>query len=154
VTSYKSDPSLKFFAGVALAVTVTPVSARQRTFQLPTATEVFNLRSKCAALGEKILEDNFLGRSLTQSQVSHYDPQTNRCYVELTVQSADLDPTHYYPRVLFDGQTKEMLAFTKIEKGKKGGLVYDRQHQSGSLSNAGWDDATEYIDEMIKDDRR
>jgi hypothetical protein len=64
--------------------------------------------------------------------------------------AADLDPTHYYHRVLFDGRTKEMLAFTKIEKGKKGGLVYDRQHQSGSLSNAGWDDATEYIDEMIK----
>src|SRR3990172_1063562 len=60
------------------------------TFQPPTATEVFRLRSECAKLGEKILENNTVGSAVTQSQVSHYDPQTNRCYVELTVQTADL----------------------------------------------------------------
>lgn len=59
-------------------------------FRPPTAAEVFNLRSKCAELGQKILDGNLTGPALTQSQVSHYDPETNRCYVRLDVDTADL----------------------------------------------------------------
>jgi hypothetical protein len=132
----------------------TPVAAQQRSFQLPTATEIFNLRSKCAALGEKILEETVVGTALYQSQVSHYEPQTNRCYVELTVQTADPSKLIYLHRVLYDGQTKEMLASAKIEKGTKSGIVFDRQHKSGPLTNAGWDDASDYMDKMMADDRK
>jgi hypothetical protein len=98
---------------VLLAACMSSAVAQQRTHQLPTATEVFNLRSRCVALGDQILEANTIGSALTQSQVSHYEPRTNRCYVELTIQTADLSkPTsqHYMNRVLYDGQTKEMLA--------------------------------------------
>jgi hypothetical protein len=50
---------------------------------------------------------------------------------------------------LFDGQTKDPLAFAQIEQGRRSGLVFDR-----SPSDVGWDDANEYIDEMMKDDKR
>lgn len=140
---------------VLLAASTYSALAQQRTQQLPTATEAFNLRSKCAALGEQILESNVIGSALTQSQVSHYEPRTNRCYVELTIQTADMTkPMNYLNRVLYDGQTKEMLAFSRIEKGTKSGNVFDRQHQATSLQNAGWDDANAYIDEMMADDRK
>src|SRR5438045_110893 len=56
----------------------------------PTATEVFDLRSKCAELGQKIMDGNLIGSALRQDQVSHYNPETNRCYVQLDVSQADL----------------------------------------------------------------
>ena len=64
------------------------------TFLKPTATEIFNLRTKCAELGNKINgEHDFVHSAyltftlpvLKQEQSSHYDPRTNRCYVELRV---------------------------------------------------------------------
>jgi hypothetical protein len=118
---------------------------------------VFNLRSKCAALGDRLLEETTIGIALTKSQVSHYEPRTNRCYVELTIQTADLSKPidqHYHHRVLYDGQTKEMLASAQIERGKKSGMVFDKQHRATSLANAGWDDAGAYIDAMMADDRK
>jgi hypothetical protein len=69
-------------------------------FKKPTATEAFNLRTKCAELAEKISsEHDHAGISLalaqkrpptplTQEQFSNYDPKTNRCYVELRVTPA------------------------------------------------------------------
>ena len=44
-------------------------------FRKPSATEIFNLRSQCAELGEKIMDGNIIGVALGQEQVSHYDPQ-------------------------------------------------------------------------------
>jgi len=130
------------------------VTAQERSYQLPTATEVFRLRSVCAELGEKILENNAIGPALTQDQVSHYDPRTNRCYVQLDVHTADLREQYLLHRYLFDGQTKEMLAAASIEKGKKWGMVYDKQHRTMNLENAGWDDTTTYIDAMMAEDRK
>jgi hypothetical protein len=37
----------------------------------PSASEVFHLRSECAALVETILDGNLIGRALTQSVSSH-----------------------------------------------------------------------------------
>ena len=122
----------------------------------PTATEIFNLRSECAALGQKILENNVIGRPLTQSQVSHYEPRTNRCYVELTVEIANaqtpsgMSSTHRY---LFDGQTGEMLAAAMIEKAERSGKVYDRTYIQQIGNDAGFANATKYIDDRMADDR-
>ena len=127
----------------------------ERTNQLPTATEVFNLRSKCAALGEKMLENDFVGSALTHSQVSLYNPRTNRCYVELTAQTANVNiPITYLRTALFDGQTGEMLAYFKLEKGVSSGMVYDRQHQTTKTLDAdGYDDAQAYIDKLMQENR-
>ena len=63
-------------------------SQRANEIQRP-AAEVFRLRSACADLGQRILEDNAIGSALSKSQISNYNPRTNRCYVELIVQTAD-----------------------------------------------------------------
>src|SRR5262244_1988050 len=77
----------------------------------PTASEIFNLRSKCAELGQKIMENHVIGSALTQDVVTHYDPKTNRCYAELDVNMADLSKfDEYNSRTLYDAQTGEMLA--------------------------------------------
>jgi hypothetical protein len=77
-------------------------------------------------MGEKALQNNFIGNALTQEQVSHYNPKDNRCYVKLSVHTADLTtPRENYIEYdyLYDGQSNEMLADT-IQKGEKhSGLV-------------------------------
>jgi hypothetical protein len=60
------------------------------SFRSPTATEVFDLRTKCAELGDKIMKNTVIGDALKKDQLSRYDPKTNRCYVQLTVWNADL----------------------------------------------------------------
>ena len=116
------------------------------THRSASASEVFHLRSECADLGVKILNGNLVGIAVTQSQVSHYDPKSNRCYVELTVQSANLKaPTEYYATYLYDGQTGEMLAFAKMEKGAKSGLAFKK-------SISGFDDVTSYIADLMRDE--
>src|SRR5436309_9549587 len=89
-----------------------------RLVALLTASKVFNLRSKCAELGDKILENNVIGSALTQEVKSRYNPETNRWYVEVDVHAADLSKWDEHPisRYLFDGQTKDMLASSKREK--------------------------------------
>lgn len=122
-----------------------------RIVALPTATEIFNLRSKCAELGDKILENNFVGRALTQEVKSHYNPETNRCYVELDVHAADLSKYEEYEnsRYLFDGQTKDMLASSRQEKGVKSGSIYDPDDVT-----AGYDKANAMIDSRMADGRK
>jgi hypothetical protein len=140
-----------------LMVNASVAFAEERTFRLPTATEVFQLRSACVVLGQKILEGNVIGSALVQEQISHYNPRTNRCYVELIVHAADLSKYDQFDfsRYLYDGQTKEMLAVAGTKRGsQKWGMVYDKQHRTTTLNNAGWDDASAYIDAMMADDRR
>jgi hypothetical protein len=55
----------------------------ESAYQKPTATEIFNLRTKCAELGDKILRLHPVSAPFTEEQTSHYDPKTNRCYVDL-----------------------------------------------------------------------
>jgi len=134
---------------------LTRQSIGESTFLPPTATEIFHLRSQCAALGKKIFDSSVAGPALYKSQMSRYTPQTNRCYVELTVQTADTTtPLRYLSRYLYDGQTGEMLAAAQIKEGKKWGMVYDQSYQTKTLENAGWDDASEYVNVIMTDDRK
>jgi hypothetical protein len=67
------------------------------------------------------MDDNVIGRALTQSQVSHYGPKSNRCYVQLDVMTADLiaPPEKSYRSTFpYDGQTGEILATVRNEQGK------------------------------------
>jgi hypothetical protein len=90
------------------------------------------------------MEDNAIGSALTQSQVSNYDEKANRCYVELTVQSADLAAKRpVMERFLFDGQTKELLA--TAHKENDSGIVFKH---AGIL---GYDNVSGYIDQKMED---
>ncbi len=144
--------------------------------RLPTATEVFHLRSECAKLGEGILEGNPIGSALTDSQVSHYNPLTNRCYVELDVQNADLSgPVYYLHRTLWDGQTGELLASVEVNGSNCPSLAAGECKRTGEIfgageamiqankalgntdNYAGHDSATQpeaFIDNVMEDDRK
>jgi hypothetical protein len=148
-----------------------------------TVTEVFTLRTRCAELGIKINDEyDLTGRELsvaqkhsplplTQEQFSHYDPKTNRCYVELRVTPASgylamlsrgngkalktrdeffqTFEQDYVERRLYDGQTGEELA--TLQKGLKGvapsGFIKHRQQ-------ADWPEANTLMDNLMADDRK
>jgi len=125
---------------------------------------VFHLRSECAQLGEKLLEkkkkEDMAGND-DWSQSSHYDPETNRCYVEITTVTADRSDPHFQGfDELYDGQTGEELA-TVISQGRNcpanpcntSGVVYDVHHKKISNSFSSTEDAREYIYDMMYDKR-
>ena len=107
---------LLFFSGCQKPSAPVPV-VDAPTFRSPTATEVFNLRSKCAELGEKILKNTAIGDGLKKDQVSHYEPKTNRCYVQLTAWNDNqAKGDDNFQQYLFDGQTGQVLAAIHREK--------------------------------------
>lgn len=118
----------------------------------PTAAEIFTLRTKCTELGDKIFENNLIGSALTQSQVSHYNPNTNRCYVELDVSTVDLTKVGgYHTRTLYDGQTREMLVHISDNNGKRGYYVKGVSLLDGTVT---CEVALAKIEPLMADDRR
>jgi hypothetical protein len=108
----------------------------------------------CTASGEEILANNVIRRAVYQEQFSHYSRRTGRCYVEMRVEIMDSDEDgDRVGRFLYDGQTKELLAFAEIKNGKKSGRVFDLNHRNTTFENGGWDDASDYIYRMMADDR-
>ena len=111
-------------------------------------TEIFDLRSRCADLGKNILDQNATNSTLAQEQTTHYNTKTNRCYVELDVHSAD--PTKARDvddRYLYDGQTREKLAFAVADAGKKMGFGGDNE-----LNESDYDRASDKIERLMADD--
>lgn len=121
--------------------------AQQPYFQPPTATELFNLRSRCAELGNKFLDDLVVFRPLTKSITSRYDPRTNHCYGDVVTQNPH---SSYHNRTLLDLQTGEPLAYAKTEKSKKVGMVSGRL--TDMRDDLGFSDANEYIDKLMQED--
>jgi hypothetical protein len=150
----------------------------------PTATEVFNLRTKCKAMADEkadsmqlppmtIADGAALGWSaatvdalnknreatlevLLSTHSSKYDAKNNRCYVEFFEQKkyGKHKENEVQHRQIYDAQTDDLLAFAKIENGKKVGMVFDHEHRSTMGDDLGWTDANAYIDEMMFDKRR
>ena len=146
--------ALLFFSGCQKSsAPVPPVDAP--SVRSPTATEVFNLRSKCAELGEKIMKNAVIGDALKKDQVSHYEPKTNRCYVQLTVSNAD--PTkgdEHFQQYLLDGQTGQVLAAVRREKGTRSGEIsIDPSPLNGNPDEL-YVDASIFISKMMADDRQ
>jgi hypothetical protein len=83
-----------------------------------------------------------------------YDAKVNHCYGEF-IDNVKLKPSGQTRemRSLYDMQIEDLLAFTKVENGKKVGMVFDHSHQATSMTNLGWDDAGAYIDQMMEDKR-
>ncbi len=137
-----------------LAVPVVVARAEGPAQPLESVAEEARFRSACTASGQQILAANFIRSAIRQEQVSRYNPRTSRCYVEMQVQTLDREEqVERFGRFLYDGQTKELLAFAQIKEGKKSGRVFDLTHRTTSFENAGWDDASEYIQTMMADDQ-
>ena len=130
--------------------TVPSETVTDMTNKTPTATEIFNLRSKCAELGEEIMRRNRVEPGMTQDNVSHYDPKTNRCYVELDINMADQTKFEdHHARYLYDGQTGEILAFTDVEKGVRRAHIMKDSKSLGDFIAA-----SNEIDRLRADDRK
>ena len=99
-------------AVVAAACSKPPAKTEERYSRLPTATEVFNLRTKCAQLARDLDESFPYGLHWQRDTVSNYSAKSNRCYVTL-IDSNDVEKE--YSRNLYDGQTRDLLAYTKTE---------------------------------------
>ena len=145
---------LLFFSGCQKSsAPFPPVDAP--SFRSPTATEVFNLRSKCAELGEKILKNTVIGDALKTDQLSHYAAKTNRCYVQLTVWNANLAKgDEYFQQYLFDGQTGQVLAAIRREKGTRSGEISIDPSPLNGNSDELYVDASMFISKMMADDRQ
>lgn len=145
---------LVFFSGCQKSsAPIAPVDAP--AFRPPTATEVFNLRSKCAELGEKIMKNTVVADALKKDQLSHYEPKTNRCYVQLTIWNADLAKGNdYFQRYLFDGQTGQVMAAMRREKGTRSGDIYVNPSPLSGNSDELYVDASIFIGKMMADDEQ
>ena len=147
----------------------------------PTATETFNLRIRCrdmalkkldevvirpmtyedgASLGWSAADVDRLNRQLEEvepslvgeQQWSHYNPKTNRCYVEIYIHRRAQRPG---PRVremegwmVFDAQIDDLLAQAEIRNHVKSGYVYDPNY---GARRDGWDAAMAYIEAVMAD---
>jgi hypothetical protein len=105
-------------------------AAQGQTARPPSASEVFHMRTECAKLGDQLMKDESRESvsnhpPTSKENRSHYDPRSNRCYVELREWSlTDREDD----RLLYDGQTREMLAYTfdsavYPECCRKGGVI-------------------------------
>jgi hypothetical protein len=134
----------------------------------PTATEVFQLRSECVALGQKLFKDRLddpsddVGRGKDDEATqmnSHYDLQANRCYVELTsgpwieVATSESKVSHH----LYDGQTGKLLAQSKSvgvgPRYLKSGSIYVEREPLTSNGDKDFKTAEDFIDKTMGDDR-
>jgi hypothetical protein len=137
-------------AACVLMARVAAAIGAEEVQPLPPIAEEMWRRSACAAAGEQILAGNFISSAVYQEQFTRYSTRTNRCYVEMRVETiAADDMTDRLGRYLYDGETKELLAFAQITGGRKSGRVFDLSHRTVSFENAGWDDASEYIYVMM-----
>jgi hypothetical protein len=145
---------LLFFSGCERSsAPISPVDVP--SFRTPTATEVFDLRSKCAELGEKIMKNTVISNAQKKDQVSHYEPKTNRCYVQLTVSSADqAKGSEYFQQYLFDGQTGQELAAIRREKGIRSGDIFIDPSPLNGNPDELYLDASSFISKMMADDRQ
>jgi hypothetical protein len=145
-----------YYFGSRNSLAIDKQTQTQHSYNLPTATEVFNLRSQCAALGQKILDNNAVGSALTQSQNTYYNPVTNRCFVELTTQSADLSG-NLFSDYLYDGQTENLLASVTKNAGKKAyGNIFGgpTEPTNPDYSDDSYNSTSYYIGEVMNDDWR
>ena len=126
--------------------TLVQQTAPKTAFQPPTATELFALRTACANLGKKVLDENPVGPTLTQSETSRYDLATGHCYVDTYIRSAD---DKVFVRYLFDGQTGEMLAWAESNTGKKVGKIFDP-----TAARDGYDPANAFMDSLMSENGR
>ena len=106
-------------------------------------TEIFNLRTKCAELGDKILRLHPVSAPFTEEQTSHYDPNTNRCYVDLVA----TDFKDSIAETLFDGHSREALVWIESKKGKVTRVFIDDPSENSE------GEARRIIKKLMADDR-
>lgn len=126
----------------------------------PTATEAFHLRQECKSLADKKAEELLsinpdFQQLITSYSKSKYDLKSSRCYIEIfkSWRYGKQRESEMYVRQIYDGLTDDLLAYAQIQNGKKMGLIFDGAHVADVGKNLGWDDADNYITNMMKEER-
>jgi hypothetical protein len=128
---------------IGAAVTVfggfTSVTATGQTNRLPTEPEIVHLRAECQHLGEELLAVKVLPE--VKSQVSHYNPRDNNCYVLVTLRTVK-----YQNHSLYDGQSLKLIAIAEVD------TMFKRVDQNGLFMKGGgvYDSVCAYIDEKME----
>jgi hypothetical protein len=107
-----------------------------------------------AAMNKQV--EQRMANVIMYNHASNYDAKTNRCYIEVVKQWRYGRQFEFemHSRQVYDAQTDDLLAFTRIDKGEKGGLVFDPEHRSTADNNFGFDDANTYMDEKMRARRK
>jgi hypothetical protein len=128
---------------VGAAVTVfggfTSATAAGQADQLPTVSETVHLQAECQRLGEELLALKVLPE--VKSQVSHYNPRDNSCYVLVTLQT-----DKYQNHSLYDGQSLKLIAIAEIN------IMFNWIDQNGLFMAGGgiYDSVCAFIDEKME----
>jgi hypothetical protein len=110
---------------------------------------------ECAALGDKLNKERLNEPASAGSVRTHYSPRADRCYVALDRHSSGAEPgsANYHASLfLFDGRTRQQIAFTRIEGGNKLGMIFDPKHSEKLGADKGFSDATDYIRQKMTDE--
>jgi hypothetical protein len=148
-------------------VTSDAAGASEKVQQSPTATELWQLRSACVELREKLVKDlqsheTGMDRILSDTS-SRYDPVTGHCYIATTAMEKTGDERGAEHHVLWDGQTGKILASIDFPIHREpSGSVSDPQHVGPSPDKfddqktfwrAQAYDAVIYIHRLMSEDR-
>jgi hypothetical protein len=121
----------------------------------PTDTEAFNLRVVCKQMADKKAEEkaNLVAadkstETVFERHASRYDPNANRCYIDLHEQYRRKGRNEVL-REVYDGQIDKPLAFTLSDNSELSGKVFDPNHTATNDENGGYDDAVSYMDAMM-----
>jgi hypothetical protein len=138
----------------------------------PTATEAFNLRIKCKKMSDEKAQEFTDGNTMGKWELvaawntSKYDPVSNRCYGRIYEHITK--PSYGFDREtdqVYDLQTDDLLAFAKIEEGKKSGIIYDTDYKQPPLPSClggcpakfgdqTWQSTEDYMNQMMADLRK
>ena len=127
----------------------------------PTATEIFDLRSRCAILGEHIAQQRPF-ENTTNVPSSHYNPRTNRCYVTVDTITTSVERAHRNKekvinfKALYDGQTGDLLMEVNVTDGQKWVVVPDDPGIAlhNKTGEAGYNEALAIIKSFMADEHR
>jgi hypothetical protein len=126
------------------------------------ATEIFNLRTKCQQLTEKWQEDGVLGLTgpaLTSEVESHYDPVSNHCYAKVTVTKnfgyvydakfkGDKASDDYLTITLGDAQIKKQILMLSQHNGSR--MAMDERKDDSF--NVSYDAVKAEIDRLMSEE--
>jgi hypothetical protein len=119
-----------------------------------TASEVFDLRTKCAKMVDEQADTlGGVGAALASQVSSHYNPNTNRCYAEI-VNTKNFSynykehpvPDNYRTTSITDAQTMEQLVFADQE-GEKSYAIDEK-----TMSSLSYDQGIARINQLMQDD--
>lgn len=121
-----------------------------------TASEVFNLRTKCADMVDKQSEIlGAVGIALTSDVSSHYNPDANRCYAEVVVTKnfsynykEHPIPDNYRTSSVYDAQTKQLLVFADQEDEKSSAQDWTRKTENF----VSYDQGIARVNQLMQDD--